>query len=164
MKGEIKDMKSYQNFMEAHMSWGDVKNRDIKKAGEKKKQKLKGKEVLAYSAEHGEFSTFKDPKELEDAQKGSKGKAMKWIKVEGWLRDEKGINEKFDFKAAVKLGMLERSDEKYFKDLEEKKWNVHEFNITSKGFELTIRRGSRSEKFTGKNPEDALKMAAKKVR
>jgi hypothetical protein len=60
--------------------------------------------------------------------------------------------------------MLERSDEKYFKDLEEKKWNVHEFNITSKGFELTIRRGSRSQKFTGKNPEDALKMAAKKVK
>lgn len=148
-------MKSYQQFMEAGLS------KDIKKAGEKKKQKLKGKEVLAYSAEHDEFSTFKDPKELEDAQKGSKGKAMKWIKIEGWLRED--LEEKFNFDAAVKLGMLEKRDKKYFEELDKNGWNVYEFNLTSKGFELTINKGSRKKDFTGKNPEEALQLAAKKV-
>ena len=70
----------------------------------------------------------------------------------------------FNFKSAVKLGMLEKDDEKYFKELEKKDWKVSEFNITSKGFEITIAQGSKKQKYTGKNPEDALKLAAKKAR
>ena len=159
-------MKSYRKFMEASdMSWGDVKNRDIKKAAEKEKKKLKHDEVLAYSAEHGEFSTFKDEMELIAAKKGSKGKKMKWIKVEAWLGEATSYKPgKFNFKAAVKLGMLEKDDEKYFTELEKNGWNVYEFNLTSKGYELTVNKGSRKKDFTGKNPEEALKMAAKKAK
>ena len=179
-------MKSFRKFMEGfgkpkekegedgdkekkekgtELEWKDVKNRDIKKAAEKEKKKLKGKEVLAYSQEHGEFFTFKDDMDLISAKKGKKGKAMKWIKVESWLQETTSYKPgKFNFQAAVKLGMLEKDDEKYFKEIEKKGWNVYEFNLTSKGFEITINKGSRSYKFTGKNPEEALKMASKKAR
>ena len=158
-------MKSYRKFMEASdMSWGDVKNRDIKKAAEKEKKKLKSDEVLAYSAEHGEFSTFKDEMELISAKKGSKGKKMKWIKVEAIEEATSYKPGNFNFKSAVKLGFLEKDDEKYFDELEEKGWEVYEFNISSKGFELTIKKGSKKKEFVGKDPEDALKMAAKKAR
>ena len=179
-------MKSFRKFMEGfgkpkekegedgdkekkekgtELEWKDVKNRDIKKAAEKEKKKLKGKEVLAYSQEHGEFFTFKDDMELIAAKKGKKGKAMKWIKVESWLQEATSYKPgKFNFKAAVKLGMLEKEDEKYFKEIEKGGWNVFEFNLTSKGFEIVINKGSRKQMFTGKNPEDALKQAAQKAK
>ena len=162
-EGEDGDKEKKEKGTE--LEWKDVKNRDIKKAAEKEKKKLKGKEVLAYSQEHGEFFTFKDDMDLISAKKGKKGKAMKWIKVESWLQETTSYKPgKFNFKAAVKLGMLEKDDEKYFKEIEKKGWNVYEFNLTSKGFEITINKGSRSYKFTGKNPEEALKMASKKAR
>ena len=148
-------MKTYKDFTEGMMSWKDIKNRDLKKTGYKKKEKLKGKEVLAYSAEHGEFSKFKDEKELEKAMRVT-GKKMKWIKVES-------LEEAFNFKSAVKNGFLDPPDEKYVKELKKKGWEIDEFNITSKGFEITVINKRKVKKtFTDKRPELALKTAAQK--
>jgi len=155
-------MKTFNEIMEGFMKWKDVKNPHIKKKAGSLLKSIDVGEVLAYSAEHGEFSVFKNEKEFAAAQKG-KGKAMKWIKVEGKSIDGKPLNEVFDFKAAVKLGMLDKTDKRYFDDIEKKKWKVEEFNLTSKGFEVTVMSGSKKKTFTGKNPTEALKIAIKKI-
>ena len=60
--------------------------------------------------------------------------------------------------------MLEKSDEKYIKSLSKKGWEIKEFNITSKGFELTMTKQGKETKFTEKNPELSLKKADAKLR
>ena len=117
-------MKTYKLFTEGFKKWKDVKNPNAKREASKMLKALDVGEVLAYSAEHGEFSVFKNEKEFKDAQKGSKGKAMKWLKVEGQSIDGQEINEAFDFKGAVKHGFLHRTDEKYVKDLKKKGWDI----------------------------------------
>ena len=74
------------------------------------------------------------------------------------------MTEKFDFKSAVKNGFLHKSDEKYVKDLQKKGWDIEEFNLRSKGFEVIVKKGSKRMTFTDKLPELVLKQAAKKVR
>ena len=72
---------------------------------------------------------------------------------------------KFNFKSTVKLGMLEPFDEKYIKDLEKKGWEIDEFNLTSKGYELTISKDGKKVKYTDKkDPRKALEIASKKAR
>jgi len=173
-------MKTYKLFTEGIKKWKDVKNSAVKKeAGQLLKALDKG-EVLAYSDEHGEFSTFKNEKELEKAKKGSKGKAMKWVKVESSQVDFKlidrlvnagiieliptTISEAFSFKGAVKHGFLDKYDEKYVKELKKKGWNIQEFILTGKGFEIVIKKGSKEMEFTDKTPEKALQQATKKAR
>ena len=73
------------------------------------------------------------------------------------------IDESFNFKSAVKLGMLAKSDEKYIDIIEKKKWEIYEFNLTSKGYEIILMSGSKKKKFIGDTPSDALVMASKKV-
>ena len=81
---------------------------------------------------------------------------MKWIKVES-------LEEAFNFKSAVKNGFLDPPDEKYVKELKKKGWEIDEFNITSKGFEITVINKRKVKKtFTDKRPELALKTAAQK--
>tara|TARA_Y100001963_G_scaffold88791_1_gene122692 strand:+ start:467 stop:715 length:249 start_codon:yes stop_codon:yes gene_type:complete len=75
------------------------------------------------------------------------------------------INETFNFKAAVKLGMLEKSDEKYIKDLKKNKWEIDEFNLTSSGYEVWISKSGKKVKYTDKkSPSKALALAAKKAK
>ncbi len=74
------------------------------------------------------------------------------------------MTEKFDFKSAVKNGFLHKSDEKYVKDLQKKGWDIEEFNLRSKGFEVIVKKGSNRMTFIDKLPELVLKQAAKKVR
>ncbi len=155
-------MNTYKGIMEAFISWKDaVKGGtkkmypNIEKEKTKMKKKLKGKEVLGYSMEHEEFSIFKDEKDFERQTKGS-GKKMKWIRIES-------LDEAFNFKSAVKNGFLEKGDEKYVKELTKKGWEIDEFNITSKGFEITVINKKKVKKtFTDKLPELALKNAAMK--
>jgi hypothetical protein len=120
-------------------------------------------EVLAYSAEHGEFTIFKNEMEYIKAQKG-KGKAMKWLKVEGKSIDGQKLEEAFSFKGAVKHGFLDKSDEKYVKDLKKKGWDIEEFILTGKGFEIIIKKGSKEIEYTDKRPELALRKAAEKAK
>ena len=110
-------MKTYKLFTEGFKKWKDVKNPSAKKEAGKMLKALDVGEVLAYSAEHGEFSVFKNEKEFKDSKKGSKGRAMKWIKVEGQSIGGQKLNETFNFKHAVKHGFLHKTDEKYIKDL-----------------------------------------------
>ena len=156
-------MKTYKLFTEGFKKWSDVKNPSAKKEASKLLKALDAGEVLAYSAEHGEFSVFKNEKEYKDAQKG-KGRAMKWLKVEGQSIDGQEINEAFDFKGAVKHGFLHRTDEKYVKDLKKKGWDIEEFTLQSKGFEVIIKKGSKRMEFIDKTPDKALMQAAKKAR
>ena len=74
------------------------------------------------------------------------------------------MNEKFNFKGAVKLGMLDKTDERWVKDLKKKGWEIDEFNLTSSGYEITIqhKKGGRA-KFIDKTPDKALIQAAKKA-
>ena len=156
-------MKSYKLFAEELKSWKDVKNSHIKKEAGKLLKALDKNEVLAYSVEHGEFTIFKDEMEFVKAQKG-KGKAMKWLKVEDKSIDGQKLEEAFSFKGAVKHGFLDKSDEKYVKDLKKKGWDIEEFILTGKGFEIVIKKGSKEIEYTDKRPELALKKAAQKAR
>lgn len=156
-------MKSYQQLMEELKNWKDVKNSNVKREAGKLLKALDKDEVLAYSVEHGEFTVFEDEMEFIQAQKG-KGEKMKWIKVEEQSIDGEKLNETFKFKGAVKHGFLEKSDEKWVKELKKKGWVIDEFIVSSKGFEITIKKGSRTMEFTEKNPQLALKTAAEKAR
>jgi hypothetical protein len=70
----------------------------------------------------------------------------------------------FNFNKSVKLGNLEKGDKVHFDKLTKLGWNIDEFNVTSKGYEITIqhKKGGRA-KFVGKNPSDAIKIAANKA-
>ncbi len=75
------------------------------------------------------------------------------------------MNEKFDFKGAVKTGMLDKTDEKYVNDLKKKGWEVDEFNLTSKGYEIFITKAGKRVKYTDKgSPSKALAQAASKAK
>ena len=74
------------------------------------------------------------------------------------------MSEKFNFKGAVKLGMLDKTDERWVKDLKKKGWEIDEFNLTSKGYEVTIKKGSKKVMYTDKTPDKALIQAAKKAK
>ena len=145
------------------MKWKDIKNRHIKREAGNLLKALDKKEGLAYSAEHGEFTIFKDEMEFIQAKKG-KGEKMKWVRVES--KNIVGyIEEAFDFKGAVKLGMLDKYDEPHIKDLKKKGWEIDEFNLTSKGYEVTIKKGSKKIMYTDKkSPSKALALAAKKAK
>ena len=162
LKGQI--MKTYKLFTEGIKKWRDVKNPHAKREAGKMLKALDTKEVLAYSVQHGEFSKFKDEEEYKKALKGSKGRAMKWVKVEGQSISGQELEEAFNFKHAVKHGFLHKTDEKYVKDLKKKGWDIHEFVMTSKGFEIVIKKGSKKMEYSDKLPEKALMQAAKKVR
>ena len=157
-------MKSYKSFTEGIKKWKDVRDPNTKREAGKILKALDTKEVLGYSVKHDEFSKFKDEKEFEKAQKGSKGRAMKWVKVEGQSIGGQKLDEAFNFKGAVKHGFLDRSDEKYVKDLKKKGWDIEEFTLQSKGFEVVIKKGSKRMEFLDKTPEKALMKAAKKAR
>jgi len=158
-------MKTFKELMgeKFDMKWKDIKNRHIKKeAGQILKALDKG-EILAYSAEHGEFTVFKDEMEFIQAKKG-KGEKMKWVRVES-KNIEAYIQEAFNFRGAVKLGMLDKYDEPYIKDLKKKGWEIDEFNLTGKGYEVIIKKGSKTVKYTDKkSPSKALELAAKKAK
>ena len=156
-------MKTYKLFAEELKKWKDVKNSHVKREAGKLLKALDKNEVLAYSVEHGEFTVFKDEMEYIKAQKG-KGKAMKWLKVEGKSIDGQKLEEAFSFKGAVKHGFLDKADEKYVKDLKKKGWEIEEFLLTGKGFEIVIKKGSKEVEYTDKRPELALKKAAEKAK
>ena len=156
-------MKSYKLFAEELKKWKDVKNSHVKREAGKLLKALDKNEVLAYSVEHGEFTVFKDEMEYIKAQKG-KGKAMKWLKVEDKSIDGQKLEEAFSFKGAVKHGFLDKADEKYVKDLKKKGWEIEEFLLTGKGFEIVIKKGSKEVEYTDKRPELALRKAAQKAK
>ena len=156
-------MKTYKLFTEELKNWKDVKNSHVKREAGKLLKALDKNEVLAYSVEHGEFTVFKDEMEYIKAQKG-KGKAMKWLKVEDKSIDGQKLEEAFSFKGAVKHGFLDKADEKYVKDLKKKGWEIEEFLLTGKGFEIVIKKGSKEVEYTDKRPELALKKAAEKAK
>ena len=156
-------MKTYKLFTEGLEKWKDVKNPHVKKEAGKMLKALDKDEVLAYSAEHGEFTILKNEMEYIKAQKG-KGKAMKWLKVEGKSIDGQKLEEAFSFKGAVKHGFLDKSDEKYVKDLKKKGWDIEEFILKGKGFEIVIKKGSKEIEYTDKRPELALRKAAEKAK
>ena len=65
--------------------------------------------------------------------------------------------------------MLAKSDEKYVDIIEKKKWEIYEFNLTSKGYEIILFQmsGSKKKQFTqyiGDSPSAALQLASKKVK
>ena len=72
---------TYTEFMEAKVkSWKDMKDRNIIKAADKFKKKMKSGNVLGYTQAHGEFTIFRTEKEWDDSVKNAKD--MKWIRVE----------------------------------------------------------------------------------
>jgi hypothetical protein len=78
---------------------------------------------------------------------------------------DEAFQKGFDFKAAVKIGMLQKDDEKPILSMKKKGWEIEEFILTSKGFELTMKNKSGKEKeFIDKRPDYVLKQADKKLR
>ncbi len=72
---------TYTEFMEAKVkSWKDMKDRNVLKAAEKFKKKMRKDNVLGYTQAHGEFVIFRNEKEWNDSVKYAKD--MKWIRVE----------------------------------------------------------------------------------
>jgi len=72
---------TYKTFMEAKVkSWKDMKDRNVLKAAEKHKKRMKSGNVLGYTLAHQEFTIFRTEKEWDDSVKH--GKDMKWIRVE----------------------------------------------------------------------------------
>ena len=105
-KGEVKIMQTYKDLMETKHKWSDIKDKKVRKeAGQFLKALDKG-QVLGYSVEHEEFSIFDSEKDFKDAKKDKK---MHWVQVEDWVREGELIDEAFNFKSAVKLGMLSLS-------------------------------------------------------
>tara|TARA_Y100000780_G_C13493387_1_gene343177 strand:- start:50 stop:580 length:531 start_codon:yes stop_codon:yes gene_type:complete len=164
-KGEEKIMKTFKFFMEGIKKWADVKDRKVKGQASQLLKSLDVGEVLGWSAEHEEFSVFKNEKEFKDSMKGSKGKAMKWIQVEHWIREamlDEAYKPTFNFKAAVKIGMLDKSDEKPILSMKKMGWEIKEFILTSKGFELTIINKKKQElEYTDRRPDYVLQKAEK---
>jgi len=162
-------MKTFKNLMEGRPSkWSDIKDKNTKKDASTFLKALDDGQVLGYSLGHEEFYIFEDEKDFKDASKGSKGKDMDWVKVEGWIRHGIAINEayepgNFNFKAAVKLGMLDKYDEKPILDMKKNGWKIYEFLLTSRGFELTMRNKKEEQKFIDKRPDTVLKQAQKKL-
>jgi len=74
------------------------------------------------------------------------------------------MTEKFSFKGAVKTKMLDKTDKRWVDDLEKKGWEIDDFILSSRGYEITIqhKKGGRA-KFVDKTPEKALIQAAKKA-
>ena len=73
--------KSYKEFMEAKVkSWKDMKDRNVIRAADKFKKKMRKGNVLGYTLTHNEFTIFRTEKEWEDSVKYAKD--MKWIKVD----------------------------------------------------------------------------------
>ena len=72
------------------------------------------------------------------------------------------MTEKFNFKGAVKTRMLDKTDKRWVDDLEKKGWEIEDFILSSKGYEITIKKGSKEARYTDKTPEKALIQAAKK--
>jgi hypothetical protein len=159
-------MQTFKDLMETKHKWSDIKDKKVRKeAGQFLKALDKG-EVLGYSVEHDEFSIFSSEKEFKNAEKDKK---MHWVQVEDWVRKGELIDEAFNFKSAVKLGMLAKSDEKYIDIIEKKKWEIYEFNLTSKGYEIILFQMSDSKKkqytqYIGDSPSAALQLASKKVK
>ena len=159
-------MQTYKGLMEAVNKWSDIKDKKVRKeAGQFLKALDKG-QVLGYSVEHEEFSIFDSEKDFKDAKKDKK---MNWVQVEDWVRKGELIDEAFNFKSAVKLGMLDKSDEKYIDIINKKKWEIYEFNLTSKGYEIILFQMSDSKKkqytqYLGDSPSAALQLASKKVK
>ena len=54
------------------------------------------------------------------------------------------MNEKFSFKGAVKTKMLDKTDKRWVDDLEKKGWEIEDFILSSKGYEITIKKISQS--------------------
>ena len=160
-KGDDKEKEKEDEKFD--MKWKDIKNRHIKKEAGKLLKALDKKEVLAYSAEHGEFSIFKDEMEFIQASKG-KGKKMKWVKVENKSIDGQELSEAFSFKGAVKHGFLDKYDKPKFDELEKKGWEIEEFLLTGKGFEIVIKKGSKRVEYIDKTPSKVLAVAAKKAK
>tara|TARA_B110000467_G_scaffold88392_1_gene79881 strand:- start:1170 stop:1418 length:249 start_codon:yes stop_codon:yes gene_type:complete len=75
------------------------------------------------------------------------------------------VKEKFNFKGAVKLKMLDKTDEVYVKDLKKKGWEIDDFILTSSGYEITIqhKKGGRAKFVDPKSPSKALKTASEKA-
>ena len=75
------------------------------------------------------------------------------------------MTEKFSFKGAVKTRILDKTDERWVKDLKKKGWEIDDFILSSRGYEITIqhKKGGRA-KFVDKTPEKALIQAAKKAK
>ena len=72
---------TYREFMEAIVkSWKDMKDRNVLKAAEKHKKRMKSGNVLGYTLAHDEFTIFRNEKEWNDSVKHAKD--MKWIRVE----------------------------------------------------------------------------------
>ena len=72
---------TYKDFMEAKVkSWKDMKDRNILKAAEKFKKKMKSCNILVYTLAHQEFTIFRNENEWNDSVKHAKD--MKWIRVE----------------------------------------------------------------------------------
>ena len=72
---------TYTEIMEAKVkSWKDMKDRNVLKAAEKFKKKMRKANVLGYTLAHQEFTIFRNDKDWNDAVKH--GKDMKWIRVE----------------------------------------------------------------------------------
>ena len=157
-------MRTYKKLMElVAKKWNDIKNSGVKREAGKIIKALDKGEVLAYSAEHDEFSVFKNDKDLEKAKKGS-GKKMNWLKVERRDIDGELLSEKFNFRGALKTGMLKKDDEKNYKVLEKKGWEIIEFNLTSKGYELIVKKGGKTIEYNDKTPSKVLQQAAKKAK
>ncbi len=74
------------------------------------------------------------------------------------------MNEKFNFKGAVKTKMLDKTDKRWVDDLEKKGWEIEDFILSSKGYEITIKKGSKEARYIDKTPEKALIQAAKKAK
>ena len=73
--------QTYRDFMEAKIkSWADMKDRNVLKAADKFKKKMRKDNVLGYTLAHDEFVIFRNEKEWDDSVKHAKD--MKWIRVE----------------------------------------------------------------------------------
>ena len=72
---------TYTEFMEAKVkSWKDMKDRNVLRAAEKFKKKMRKGNVLGYTQAHGEFTIFRNEKEWDDSVKYAKD--MKRLRVE----------------------------------------------------------------------------------
>ena len=71
----------------------------------------------------------------------------------------------FNFKKSVKLGNLEKGDKVHFDKLTKLGWKIDAFNLTSKGYEITIqhKKGGRAKFIDPKSPSKVLKTASEKA-
>ena len=81
------------------------------------------------------------------------------------LAEEVSVKEKYNRLIIEHMMRAEqlKAERERIEDLKKKGWEIDDFILSSDGYEITIKKGSKEARYIGKTPDKALIQAAKKA-